>query len=335
MKNCRICRDTSTISFKYNHVIFPGKTNEWENYYCEKCCAVSHYHSQDLYIDYVEDYRTREENNIVSKPPVDPWSQVTFDRSVKISEILIKNKIDFSGTTLDLGGYNGFLSYGLSKTFEIDIDIADYDLEGLKIAEYLDFKTINLSSEIINYSKYKNVVMVHVLEHIDNPMMFIRDMSRKLNKDVIIYIEVPNVFGCPLYDPAHLTSFSIQSLSKLMQGFGFDELDSGYTSSPPSAFKFNYYFESPEENLFFLGKFTGKTKDIANVNFTFKKFIYLLDKNYNFIGLRYIFIKILRRIGKDIYRCIEVILVSLVSYGIFREWIWNLKQLVKKTLRRD
>ena len=329
---CRVCGEINVERFEYNHLIFPGKTKEWTNVYCQKCCAVSHYKSKGSYQDYINAYRTRPGYNLDFKPPVDPWAQVTFDRSIHIISILEKNKIIIEDNLLDLGGYNGFLSYGLSKRFNLNVDVADLDQNGLQIARSLGLKTINLESEKIRYEKYQSVILVHVLEHIEDPKELIDNMAEKLEENTLIYIEVPNVYGFPLCDPAHVTSFSKQALSKFMQHAGFSLVDQGFISTPASSFKYGYWYESPEENIYFLGRYKGIKKNIQEKNPNLQEFMNKLDFSYNSIGIKYMHGRILKNSLRLLIRSIYIFLISLISFSFMRIFLVNLRNSVKKML---
>ena len=54
--------------------------------------------------------------------------------------------------------------------------------------------------------------MVHVLEHVEDPYSSIISLANALEDNGCIYIEVPNLFGIPLMDDAHLSTFTLDSL---------------------------------------------------------------------------------------------------------------------------
>ena len=89
--------------------------------------------------------------------------------------------------------------------------IADLDPNGLKIANSIGMDSFDLSEKSIldiGNNKIDICTAVHVIEHLESPKIEIRKLRSLLKKDGIIYVEVPNMFGCSLYDSAHLTNFN-------------------------------------------------------------------------------------------------------------------------------
>ena len=66
----------------------------------------------------------------------------------------------------------------------------------------------------------------------------------------VCYFEVPNAYGVPIGDPAHLISFDIHSFCALIESAGFRILNSGFTSTPDEALDFDYYYSNSKENIF-------------------------------------------------------------------------------------
>ena len=57
-------------------------------------------------------------------------------------------------------------------------------------------------------------MMVHVLEHLENPIENLKQIHNNIHLGGIIYLEVPNLFKIPLSDNSHLSMFSQQSIEK-------------------------------------------------------------------------------------------------------------------------
>jgi dTDP-4-dehydrorhamnose reductase/2-polyprenyl-3-methyl-5-hydroxy-6-metoxy-1,4-benzoquinol methylase len=74
--------------------------------------------------------------------------------------------------------------------------------------------------------KFDLIVAIHLLEHIFDPMQLLRQCAAHLNPGGRILIEVPNVKESPfdLLIADHCSHFSIESLTALLTGAGFDIL---------------------------------------------------------------------------------------------------------------
>lgn len=73
------------------------------------------------------------------------------------------------------------------------------------------------------------VVMSHVLEHVSNPIKFLKDATRNLRKGGAIFIEVPcrDWEHKPIDEP-HLLFFDKGSMHQLLSNLGFDRIEVSY-----------------------------------------------------------------------------------------------------------
>ncbi len=103
------------------------------------------------------------------------------------------------------------------------------------------FEDIKLPNNYFNA-----ITFWHVLEHVKNPTLIIKKSHKLLQKDGVVYFEVPNVsslawkiFG-DNYDllriPEHLFYFSSKSLIKLLESNGFKVLEISYPLKLNSTF---------------------------------------------------------------------------------------------------
>jgi len=275
MRICRACKSKNIYKLELNKKfiffsIYLTRDKEFENFYCFDCGAISHYsitsESETKYHD--GSYRARKINYENIQPISLPWSTITNKRCIHIYKYLSryltflkqnssKEEISIS-SILDYGGYNGFTSYGLSKLLDLkseNIFVADLDNNGLNIAKSLGMNPIDLRFETIEKLDFKNIdfcMLVHVLEHIDDPLELIFKLNRHLPNRTIVYIEVPNLYGFPLCDPAHLTSFSSKSLRNLLSKAGMTHIKHGFSSTPFESILYGYPFSGLQENIYFL-----------------------------------------------------------------------------------
>ncbi|KKL11790.1 hypothetical protein LCGC14_2542250 [marine sediment metagenome] len=105
-------------------------------------------------------------------------------------------KFKNSGTILDIGCGLGIL-LSLAKRRK-------WDEYGIEISKYASkFAKDNLNLNVINSSNLDNypdnffdvIVVNHVLEHIENPLIILGHIYKKINKDGILFVGVPNIGG--------------------------------------------------------------------------------------------------------------------------------------------
>lgn len=73
------------------------------------------------------------------------------------------------------------------------------------------------------------VVMSHVLEHVSNPIKFLKDATRNLRKGGAIFIEVPcRDWEHKAIDEPHLLFFDKEQMRQLLSNLGFDRIEVSY-----------------------------------------------------------------------------------------------------------
>jgi 2-polyprenyl-3-methyl-5-hydroxy-6-metoxy-1,4-benzoquinol methylase len=71
-------------------------------------------------------------------------------------------------------------------------------------------------------ARFELVTLVHVLEHLPDPIGFLRTVrDRLIDETGHLLIEVPNVFGHPSFEIAHLFAFSEKTLKDVLRVAGF------------------------------------------------------------------------------------------------------------------
>ncbi len=300
---CRVCLSNNLEIFKIHHFCFSPKDNNWKSYFCFECGAVSEFNSKNEENIYAtSEYRDKknhfndnsEDKNIL--PPIDPWSTVSFKRWKHIYDILdnkttITKKKEFK--MLDYGGYNGFLPYAFNQKNKVNSYVADFDKKGLRMAEFLGSKVINLSINSVEEKNFDLITLVHVLEHLDYPKNQLEKLKENLSNEGLIYAEVPNLYGFPLGDPAHNIAFTKFSLSKMFLDLGFDVISCGYTSTPKDSIKFGYFYSSIFEAIYIVAAPTDSRKNrnklpSPNIPKSIVKFKYDLNLSYVKIMLKFI-----------------------------------------------
>ena len=77
-------------------------------------------------------------------------------------------------------------------------------------------------------------------------------INKCLNKNGILYIEVPNLFGLPMFSDSHLSSFTLDSLKKNLLNLDFYIIKSGYSHSDKDNFNYGVHYISDIENIYII-----------------------------------------------------------------------------------
>ena len=102
------------------------------------------------------------------------------------------------------------------------------------IKEHLNQSNIQVSDNPEDFNrKFNKIFMFHVLEHIEEPVSFLKNLKKLLKSDGRIYIEVPNVddilvktYECEAfknyyYKKAHLYNFNEKGLAYIFEHAGY------------------------------------------------------------------------------------------------------------------
>lgn len=152
-----------------------------------------------------------------------------FIRALKVYILKPKGK-----KVLDIGSGRGWMLYYLKKYFNYEKAV------GIQISENaFNFSKEKLNLEIHNKDfleipfdcKFDVVTILHVLEHVESVELYIQKMYELLNKDGILFVEVPNYnswtravtrqYWLSLDLKHHITFFTPSSLVSLLKKYNF------------------------------------------------------------------------------------------------------------------
>ncbi len=135
-----------------------------------------------------------------------------------------------TGKVLEVGCGEGIVLNKLKRYDTIGLDFNNNAIEkakakGLKVYPM----TVEEFSRQFPLIRFKAVAFFHVLEHIESPQDFLRNIKGFLDKDGLIFLSVPNPNRIRLvlsredwdYPPHHLLRFSVNGLLKLLDRGGF------------------------------------------------------------------------------------------------------------------
>jgi SAM-dependent methyltransferase len=151
------------------------------------------------------------------------WELGEFLKDIK--KILPKGRI------LEIGCGEGTVLQsleGLYDAFGIDINniaVEKTKSKGLKVYPM----TVEEFSHQFPSIKFDAIAFFHVLEHIEDPLAFLGNVSEVLNSDGLVFLSVPNPNRISLvflrehwdYPPHHLVRFSVDGLTRLFVRAGF------------------------------------------------------------------------------------------------------------------
>jgi len=147
---------------------------------------------------------------------------------------------------LEIGCHDGYL---LNKMQE-----AGHVCAGIEPSPYADYArdTYRLSvikgffePGIYEDEHFDVVIVRHVVEHVPDPIAFLKNAIKTLKYGGIIYVEVPNSMWClensffPEFHVDHISYFSLNSLKFLMKEAGIDEILHAESFNAYMRFPFN------------------------------------------------------------------------------------------------
>lgn len=188
-----ISKPKGEISFKLN-----GKYIR--RYY--KCKICDHHisdHNYDLESLYSGDYVNSTYGNYKGlKKKFDkinklkPLKSDNYNRCLRINSFF--SKINKNFKTLDIGSGLGIFPKKLkSKKFK-DITLIETDEINIDfLKNYLNFKKTYKKQSCLKNKNFDFITLNKVLEHIDNPFLFLKKYLKNLKKYGYIYIEVPDL----------------------------------------------------------------------------------------------------------------------------------------------
>lgn len=137
---------------------------------------------------------------------------------------------------LDVGCSTGHFLFALKDRVgervgvELNQDAVDF------IRQNLDFKVYSEPMESVNIKEgpFDLITSLHVLEHVDDPFVFLQSIAKHLKSGGHLYLEIPNlddallsIFHVPgytnfYYREPHLSYFSSHTMALLMKKAGFE-----------------------------------------------------------------------------------------------------------------
>ena len=182
---------------------------------------------------YTQDYFNGK-NSFFYKLGYGRFAKFYFDNLFKSLRPYLK-KITTEGRVLDVGCAYGFMLERFPDVFEkFGIDISDYAIrEARKRLPGVTFKIGNVEDELpFPEASFDIVICNDVIEHLENPDGALKNISKVLDRDGILFIKTPNLnwfrkkfFAYADKKEHHISMFSRQTLSDLLVECGFKIID--------------------------------------------------------------------------------------------------------------
>jgi len=165
---------------------------------------------------------------------------------------------------LEIGCFDGILLKELKRSnFQVE---GCEPSDGANIAKKNGIKVKkDFFKPEIYKKKFEIVIARHVLEHLEKPFIFIKNIIKVLSKDGFVIIEVPNVNFyiknglLEVFSLQHLHYFTPESMTKLFESLNLEVCK---------------YYETPENLIFFGKKTQSKIEKKKNkTNIDIKRFL--------------------------------------------------------------
>ncbi len=236
---CPICNNLNGEILHKQLFILPSNSplpDELDIISCNKCGFVfaDTPANQKQYNEYYTLLSKYEELEIASGGGTESYDYMRLEKTTFTIQRILPNQ---SASILDMGCANGGLLNSLKK-------LGYQNIMGIDPSKACNNHVKNLGIHCIEGDIFSEsfrdlsqtfdcIILTHVLEHIYDLSDAIMNLSLKLNKNGVLYIEVPDAsryadyYMVPYYyiDCEHINHFDFNSLSNLITSKGFTELE--------------------------------------------------------------------------------------------------------------
>lgn len=271
IKNCPICLSSKSNIYITKHYMKIVQCSKCNLTYSEKQPK----NFNDVYSsdDYLQD-------TISLSDKIRKYRIIRFARE----RIKILKKYKKKGSLLDIGCGTGWFLQEAKKHYDtFGVEYSDTLRKWLKKKiNILSFKNI---SDVKN--KFDIITVFDVIEHVPNPLVFLKSLKKKMKKNGIILIFTPNIDSlgftylkeknnllCP---PHHLYYFNKKSFEFLCRKLNFDIIETQYKGldigDMYGLMNRNKDFKTAnflKKNFEYLQEFVDKTKFSNHVRFVIK-----------------------------------------------------------------
>jgi 2-polyprenyl-3-methyl-5-hydroxy-6-metoxy-1,4-benzoquinol methylase len=220
VSKCPLCADPRSVLFDQRE--FRGY--QVSNQLCLNCGLV--YQSPRMDEDELKYFYQTEYRKVYqgSNDPTQIDLTVQSKRADALLEILEKSNIVNVDRHLDIGCSSGIFLERVASRYQclsVGVEPGETYRNHAKkrgVMVYDNLENVKQAGE----KKFDLITMIHVLEHLPNPVVYLKNLKDTLlESDGIILIEVPNLFAHDSFEIAHLTSFSRFTLEETLRKAGY------------------------------------------------------------------------------------------------------------------
>lgn len=229
-ESCNECKDhwQKVVRLKDHE----SSLGEFDVYLCKRCKLgfTDPYPSEET-SGYLYEAKSSSDFDIIRDSFID---RIKDYLSIKLLQRLAPH--DHVANILDYATGNGRFAMSAAKAFpNAHVDAVDYQsspppLLQSQINSRMGYYSLTALSEL--HHQYDLIILRHVLEHTHHPVELVKNLSRLLAPNGVIYIEVPNLdSGCAkifgkfwknYYVPRHIFHYTIDSLNEIISRAGLD-----------------------------------------------------------------------------------------------------------------
>lgn len=240
--NCRLCSSPRIELLFVSDNVHGRRTlsdDQFGVYQCQSCGVVFvqvEVNSEYYRKYYPANYYEGDQGNLLLGKLLFLLKELSFKRKLR----LINKYKPQSCKLLEIGCAKGEFLDRLPSSFqkcgvEINQVAYQYVKEHCKDIEIHNVRIDSSDFDNFSLGEYEVIVMWHVFEHVDNPKIFVRNLSRLLSKDGIVVLDIPNrnSIGFNLSKrawfhldaPRHLFHYTYDSLRLLLESYNLEIID--------------------------------------------------------------------------------------------------------------
>ena len=219
VQNCPLCGSPASALFDQRE--FRG--HSVTNVICHDCGLVyqsprmSEAESQAFYAgEYRLMYQGQEEPNPKDLSVQNARAQVALD--------FVRQHVKSTSSILDIGCSTGILLQQFQTHFHCRACGVEPGTLYRKYAQSLGLEIFSSLEDLeaTGLSHFTLVSMMHVLEHLPNPVDYLENLREKLlEPNGWLWLEVPNLYAHDCFEVAHLLSLSAHTLTQVVQKAGY------------------------------------------------------------------------------------------------------------------
>lgn len=182
---------------------------------------------------------------------------------------ILKSEIKEGSVVFDIGGYDGYISYGLKKLLPgLNITVVDTDKSGLQLARERGLNTLYASSTNLPVENNSTdvVLCLDLIEHVKEDNELVKEISRVLKKDgkVILTTPMQNGVSFPFLSKERIEAIN-KSWGHVCKGYSLENIKELFENNNLAIIKTSRYFNFFSRFIYrfsFLSEVSLKGKDL-------------------------------------------------------------------------